>query len=342
VYLTLLSELILGLSVFVILAAIWSDQRYSRHLLLPKISEKPMFVSLRVPPCDDVENVRFSTRDGKLLEGIYAPSKSERREGVLVYCHEYLADRWSFQVYAEGLREAGFDIFSFDFRNHGASESDPQHPSLPWLTNLEFLDLEAALDYLKCRADYDPAGVALFGVSRGGSAALAMAARRSDVWAVITDGAFPTVGTLVPYMQRFAALYVRIPFIVEHLPRAFLRFVGYRSISKAEKKFGCRFLHLESLVSRIAPKPWFAIHGESDSYISEAVARELFAQAREPKYLWVVPKAKHNRSQQIDPVAYRSKVVQFLLEFAPAPNASDRDARIRTSDRSRAEVTVRN
>jgi pimeloyl-ACP methyl ester carboxylesterase len=316
--LTLLGEIVIGLSLFGLLLAIWSDQRYSRTLLLPKISEKPMFVALRVPPCDDVERVRFSTRDGKMLEGIYARHTSGSRRGVLVFCHEYLADRWSFQVYADGFRDAGFDIFSFDFRNHGESETDPQHPSLPWLTNLEFLDLEAALDYLQCRPDRDPNGFALFGVSRGGSAALAMAARRHDVWAVVTDGAFPTVGTLIPFMRRFAALYVNLPYLVDHLPRTFLKFVAYRGITKAERKFGCRFLHLESLVSRIGPRPWFAIHGETDSYISVQVARELFSIARESKQLWVVPKAKHNRSQQVQPEEYRERIVEFLATNAPA------------------------
>lgn len=315
--LTVLGEIVLGISLFGLILAIWSDQRYSRTLLLPKLSEKPMFVALRVPPCEDVESVRFSTRDGKLLEGIYARHLGQSRRGVIVFCHEYLADRWSFQVYADGLREAGFDVFSFDFRNHGHSEQDPQHPSLPWLTNLEFFDLEAALDYLQCRSDSDPNGVALFGVSRGGSTALAIAARRKDVWAVVTDGAFPTVGTLIPFMSRFAALYVNLPYLVDHLPRPFLKFVAYRGISKAERKYGCRFLHLESLVSRIAPRPWLAIHGESDSYISPDVARGLFAVARGPKQLWLVPKAKHNRSQQVSPDEYRGRITEFLLESAP-------------------------
>lgn len=325
---TLLGEIAVGLSLFVLFLAIWSDQRYSRTLLLPKISEKPMFVALRVPPCEDVERVRFGTRDGKMLEGVYAPNTSDHRKGVVVFCHEYLADRWSFQVYADGLRESGFDVFSFDFRNHGESETDPQHPSLPWLTNLEFLDLEAALDYLQCRPDRDPNGVALFGISRGGSTALAMAARRKDIWAVVTDGAFPTVGTLIPFMSRFAALYVNLPYLVDHLPRPFLKFVGYRGIAKAERKFGCRFLHLESLVSRISPSPWFSIHGESDSYISINVARELFDTAREPKQMWSVPKAKHNRSQQMHPEEYRSRILEFLTVHMPVPVESEPFAKV--------------
>ena len=314
----LLAEILLGLGVFVILFGIWCDQRYSRRILLPKISEKPMFVALRVPPCEDGELVKFSTRDGMLLQGVYVRALAPKRLGTLIFSHEYLADRWSFQAYAEGVREAGFDIFSFDYRSHGESQDDPSHPSLPWLTDHEFMDLEAAMDYIRSRPDHDENGVALFGISRGGSTALAMAAKRTDVWGVITDGAFPTVGTLVPYMIRFAKLYVKMGSIVEKFPSFVFRFVGYRGVARAEKKYGCEFLHLESLVGKISPRPWLAIHGQADNYITTDVAERLFQAAREPKQMWIVPKAKHNRSQQVEPEEYRRRLTEFLVANAPA------------------------
>ena len=55
--LKLFAEILLGLLVMAILFAIWCDQRYSRRILLPKITEKPMFMALRVPPCEDGETV---------------------------------------------------------------------------------------------------------------------------------------------------------------------------------------------------------------------------------------------------------------------------------------------
>lgn len=336
--LTLFSEIILGLLVFVVFAAIWCDQLYSRRIVLPKISEQPMFLALRVPPCEDGNCIRFSTRDGKLLQGTYFKTTARERIGVVVFCHEFLANRWSFQIYADGLRESGFDLFAFDFRNHGDSDLDDSHPSLPWLTDREYMDLEAALDYLGSRPDSDGTGYALFGVSRGGSTALALAAKRADVWAVITDGAFPTLGTLIPYMMRFATLYVRLGFLVELFPNFLYRFVGYRGLIYAEHKYGCKFLHLESLVGKIAPRPWLAIHGQSDNYITPEIAKELFAQARQPKQMWIVPKAKHNRSQQLQPVEYKEKITGFLRSNAPSvqlsvsPNTVEPTPETRTQD----------
>ncbi len=75
---------------------------------------------------------------------------------------------------------------------------------MQWATDRELRDLRAALGYLRTRGDRDPAGFGLFGVSRGGTTALLAAAAERDVWGVITDGAFPTSGTMVPYMIRWA------------------------------------------------------------------------------------------------------------------------------------------
>lgn len=314
-------EILLGSVILVALGALWCDQQYSRKILLPKITEKPMFLALRVEPCPDGELIKFTSTDGKLLHGSYFHTTATKRLGILVFSHEYLANRWSFQVYADGVREAGFDVFAFDYRNHGDSEDDTSHPSLPWLTDREVMDLEAALDYLRSRPDYDQMGVALMGVSRGGSTSLAMASKRSDVWAVITDGAFPTVGTLMPYMIRFAELYVRLGFIVKRLPHFVYRFVAYRGLIYAQKKYGCEFLNLESMIGRISPRPWLAIHGLSDNYITPEVARRMFQIGREPKELWMVPKAKHNRSQQLFPEEYRKRITEFLVNASPSRKA---------------------
>ena len=119
---------------------------------------------------------------------------------MIVYCHEYLSDRWSFHPYLDHLRDLGFDIFTFDFRNHGESESEPGYAPMQWTSDREVRDLRAALAYLRSRPDRDPAGFGLFGVSRGGTTGLLVAPAERDVWGVITDGAFPTQGTMVAYI----------------------------------------------------------------------------------------------------------------------------------------------
>ena len=174
---------------------------------------QPVFLPLKVSPIELGETVEFPSTDGLRLAGSYFRSRTGEQAGVIVYCHEYLSDRWSFRPYIDGLRDIGFDIFTFDFRNHGSSATEADYAPIQWATDREVRDLKGALRYLRTRADRDPAGLGVFGVSRGGTTALLAAADEPDVWAVVTDGAFPTSGTMLPYILRWAEIYVQHPIV---------------------------------------------------------------------------------------------------------------------------------
>ena len=301
------------LAIFLIYVAI----RYS-PIVGRVFEEKPLFLPLRVAPLEnDGEEVRFPTRDGLELAGTYLPSRQPTRVGVLVFCHEYLSDRWSYRPYADHFRDLGFDIFSFDFRNHGQSGSDPAYQPLQWVTNHELCDLRAALDYLRSRPDHDPAGCGLFGVSRGGGTALVVAANEPSVWGVITDGAFGTRSTMLAYILRWAEIYVGSPIFWKSMPLWLFAFVGWVGRIYSQRRLKCRFPDVERAVARLAPRPWLMIHGGKDAYIGPEIARALFAHAGEPKDLWIVPGAKHNRCREVQPEAYRERVAGFLAQYGP-------------------------
>ena len=59
------------------------------------------------------------------------------------------------------------------------------------------------------------------------------------------------------------------------------------------------------------------IHGAKDAYIGPEIARQLFVLAGEPKDLWIVPGAKHNRCREVDPDAYAARIESFLQQYAP-------------------------
>jgi pimeloyl-ACP methyl ester carboxylesterase len=288
--------------------------------------EKPLFLPLRLPPQDGGEAVRFRTEDGFALGGTYFQTTAPSRVGVLVFCHEYLSDRWSFAPYTESLRGFGYDVFTFDFRNHGGSDCDSGYRPLQWVTDHEVRDLRAALDYLRSRPDRDPAGFGLFGVSRGGSTALLVAAQDPDVWGVVTDGAFPTRGTMLAYILRWAEIYVANPGFYRALPLWIFRFLAWAGRVRSEKRLNCRFPDVERAVARLAPRPWLAIHGARDAYIGPEIARTLFAEAGEPKELWVVPEAKHNRCREVAPDEYAARLGAFLARFAPRRSLAEAGA----------------
>ena len=313
-------------SALLVLAALAAFLAYAAVRYTPIIGrifeEKPMFLPLRVPRVEEGDDVRFRTRDGLNLVGTYLKARTSRRTGVLVFCHEYLSDRWSALPYADHLRDQGFDLFSFDYRNHGESDVDPAYKPLQWVTDHELTDLDAALAYLRTRPDADAAGVGLFGVSRGGGTALCVAGRDPRVWGVITDGAFPTRGMMVAYMIRWAEIYVgrQRPPGEGVVPVAVFRIISAGPPQAPESPGQTRLLryaNVERGVARLAPRPWLAIHGQKDAYIGVDIARELFERAGGPKELWIVEGAKHNRGREKEPVVYADRITSFFLRYAP-------------------------
>ena len=281
--------------------------------------EKPLFFPLRVAPTGEGEDVRIGRRAGSAHPGrdIFQRPGAARRLGVVVFCHEYLGDRWSALAYAGHLRDLGFDLFSFDFRNHGGSDAEPGYQPLQWLTTHEVTDLRAALHYVRGRSDADPAGVGLYGVSRGGSAALCVGGKDPSVWGVVTDGAFPTRGTMLAYILRWAEIYVGVKALWRHLPIQSYQFLAWSSRKRTQARLNCRFPDVERATARLAPRPLLMIHGEKDSYIGPDIARGLFDVAGDPKELWVVPKAKHNRCREVAGRDYSDRVASFFLANAP-------------------------
>ncbi len=288
--------------------------------------DSPVFRPLRADPLEGGEEVRFPTADGYSLAGTYLRSRQGSRIGVIVFCHEFLGDRSSAGPYAGTLLDLGFDLFSFDFRNHGESDSEPGHSPLQWTSNRETRDLKAALAYLRNRSDADPAGVGLFGVSRGGATAMAVAAREPRVWGVVTDSAFPTRGTMTAYILRWAEIYVGTGPIWRAMPLFVFKFVGWAGRKRTERRLGRRFPDIERAVARIGPRPLLMIHGEKDNYIGPDIARGLFAHVQEPKELWIVAGAKHNRSREVDPIAYREHVENFFRRYAPRRPGTGKEA----------------
>jgi uncharacterized protein len=284
----------------------------SRHFQM-----QPLFIPLRVRPVEKGESVEFMTDDGLRLSGSYLRGRTEEQAGLIVYCHEYHGDRWSVHPYIDHLRDLGFDLFTFDFRNHGASDHEPGYDPMQWTSDREVRDLRAAIKYLRQRPDRDPAGFGLFGVSRGGTTALLGAALEPDVWGVITDGAFPTRGTMLPYIIRWAEIYVRSKFLRNLVPECVFAMLAVSAQRQTERRLNCRFPSVEAAAARLSPRPWLMIHGEKDEYISPAIARGLFKCGRKSNELWLVPEAKHNRCLQSDPAAHAARIVEFLERIAP-------------------------
>jgi alpha-beta hydrolase superfamily lysophospholipase len=280
--------------------------------LMRIFQEKPLFVIPRGQPQPDAEEVTLTTAEGLKLHGCYLPTTAPRRKGVILFGLEFGANRWSCVPYCEDLRAAGYDVFALEWRNQGDSDVQPDYEPLPWVCDRDTADCRTALEYLKTRPDADPRGVGLFGISKGGGAGLVVMADDPAIRCAVTDGAFATYSTMVPYARVWFAIYNTNYAFHGLLWAWYYGWVAKVGIAQAGRERGVKFLSVEKAVRRLGRRPWLMIHGADDTYIKATMARDLFRCARGPKELWVVPGAKHNQALNLVGDEYKRRLREFF------------------------------
>ena len=289
--------------------------------------ERPLFIIPRGQPTDAAEHVTFPAPDGLTLRGCYLPTTTAQRRGVILFGLEFGSDRWACRQYCEELVATGYDVFTYEPRNQGDSDKDPNYEPLQWVTDKDVADMRAAIGYLLARPDADPNGIGVFGISKGGSTALLIAPSQPAIRCLATDGAYATYTTMVPYMQRWICIYSDRLKLQRVLPRWFYGLIGLTGVKKVARNRGVTYPSVEKSVGKLRV-PLLMIHGEGDTYIKPEMAKTLFDRAREPRELWLVPKAKHNQALNVAGGDYHRRVVEFFdqhlarLGTTPATTAS--------------------
>jgi alpha-beta hydrolase superfamily lysophospholipase len=305
----------LGL-LFLVVAAALSVQAHIMRIYFPHLvrifQERPLFILPDARPIDGAETVEFHGTSGK-LHGCYLPAAGVRK-GVIVFGLEFGSNRWACLPYCERLREQGFAVFSFEFRGQGESSAQPGYVPMQWVTNYEVEDFRAAIAYVKSRADADPRGVGIFGISKGAGAGLLAAVDEAYVRCGVTDGLFATHTTMVPYMKRFVLIYGKHSLLIRSLPDWYFRWIAHVGLRRVAQERYCNFPHVEKALPRFSPRPLLMIHGAADNYIKPEMARELFGHAAEPKDFWLVDRAKHNQSLRVAGEEYQQRLVAFFTQ----------------------------
>jgi dipeptidyl aminopeptidase/acylaminoacyl peptidase len=294
-----------------------AGQLYYRSKYLGQIvrifEEKPLFIVPRGKPVPDAEDVTFPTDDGLNLRGCYLTARRPRK-GVLLFGLEFGSNRWAELQYCSELLDAGNDHFAYEPRNQGESDKDAAYDPLQWVTDKDLSDARAAVAYLKARPDAPADGIGLLGVSKGGSVGLLLAA--SDPWVrcAITDGAYATHTTMVPYMRRWVHIYIKsYPKLRRMIvPDYFYALLGRAAVRRSAERRQVQFLDVEQAIDRMR-QPLLMIHGGADTYIKPEMAEALFAKASgRPKELWLIPGAKHNQGLHTAGADYHRRLVEFF------------------------------
>jgi hypothetical protein len=207
--------------------------------------------------------VALETADGSKLAAWWKPPPAEAPAVVLFHGNAgSIADR---VFKAAALAEAGFGLLMVEYRGYGGNPGAPSESGL-------YEDARAAARFLEAQGLARRRWV-LYGESIGAGPAVQLAQElaargpdgRDRLGGVILEAAFTSTADLA------AGLYWFLPM------RLLVR---------------DRFDNLGKIASIGAPL--LIVHGERDEIVPLAHARRLFAAAREPKTLRLVPGAGHN------------------------------------------------
>ena len=260
----------------------------------------------------------FKTEDGLTLQACHFKQADRPSRGLILFCHELGGNRWSAMSYCEGLFDAGFEILSFDFRNHGSSDKQAGYEPLHWLTEFELTDVRGGLSLIKSRDDLAQQPLGIFGVSRGGSAALAAASTSEAIACVACESAYSTRSMMSLFSQRWVSLLVP-QWMSGWIPawHVEMSLTGGRLYSQFKRK--CRYVHLERSVPSLRDRPVLLISGERDNYVRPEIAKSLHeCLGEDVADLWMVPKARHNGARQTDQESYDQRLVEFFSSLSAA------------------------
>jgi len=180
------------------------------------------------------------------------------------------------------LRRLGFSVLIMDYRGYGKSGGG--FPS----ERQVYEDAETAWNYLIQDLHIDPGHAFIYGHSLGGAVAIELGLRHSDAAGLILESTFtsmPDMAKLTYWMfpadwllnQRFDAL-AKIPLL--RLPVLF-------------------------------------IHGTADAEVPYTMSERLFAAAREPKCLVLIPGGGHEDSAEFGGTLYTRVVLDFTQNTRP-------------------------
>jgi len=317
----------LSLALFVVLLL----AKYVRIMLNIFVDTHP---PLSMGPMDfqriEGRTVRFRSFDGTSLRGMHieVPNRAAYK-GTIVFCHEFGSDMYSWARYARPLVEAGFDVFTFDFRGHGDSSCPGKYRPLQWPSDKELEDTLGACAYVESslQAEGLSPKIGIFGISRGAGAALLAAATDTHIQAIVCDGAFSTDTTLVALMKRWAKIFAGVKLIYENHSDYFWYFLLWLLMRFAQPRLSCRFPSVRKALKDMQPRPILFIHGLQDTYIREDQTQLLHDEAPEPKYLWMVPGAKHNQSVIVQPAEYAARTVALFRKHLAGEAVEEQEIR---------------
>jgi alpha-beta hydrolase superfamily lysophospholipase len=259
------------------------------------VLKKPFFGRFQKPwanpegyVADDWTRVEFPNASGARLVGLHARARTGAPKAVVVVPHPMVAEAkgWAMRSgHTDLLRDAGYDVFVFDFNGFGESENG----RFEFPTDIVAAGQAAA----KLHPDVP---VALLGISMGaGYGVCALDTPDHPFKAAVIENAFTT---LDEFWIQYKAPYVLL-----------------RTLSALAPTLARTLRPIERITTIQGVQSMFLIYGADDTATPPGMGERLLAACPLPddkRSLWVVPQARHLRASKAAPDEYRTRVVGFL------------------------------
>ncbi len=248
---------------------------------------------------EDWREATFTSSDGLHLDGWYIPPAPDADGAAVLLVHGHGGSRLDYVNIAPFLIREGYGLLMFDLRASGTSEGE-----LVTMGCHEVMDVEAAFAYLVTRPEVDAERIGIFGHSMGGTSAIRAMVRIPQARVLIASAAYTSfydsVADGVKQIPPFPAF--PIANVIEQM-------VTWQA--------DCDVSEVRPIddVPNISPRPILFIQGAEDVTVQPRNADDLFAAAREPKFLYMVEGAGHGDVYETDPAEYERRVLDFLSEY---------------------------
>jgi uncharacterized protein len=206
--------------------------------------------------------------------------------------HGIRANRLEMLDRARFLHAQGFSVLLFDFQASGASGG--RHITFGYL---EAADARSAFEFLRAKTPGERIGV--IGLSLGGASAI-LADPPIEAGAMVLEAVYSSFGKAVEN---------RLVMRCGRLCAYFSPLLTWQV--KPRLGFDPAVLQPAARISRIHA-PVLLIAGEQDQHATLEDVKQIFANANEPKELWVVEGAPHADFHRVAKAEYERRVLAFL------------------------------
>lgn len=275
------------LIILISLLAVFTCLVVPGHLLTMPANRK---IDQNTPP---YEQISVTNKYGNSIKGWYA--EGESKEQVILLLHPLRYNRKYMKGRADLFLKHGYSVCLIDMQAHG--ETAGKNVTFGYR---ESNDVIATVSYLKRVLKFKKVGIV--GISLGGAATL-FGGSKIHADAIVLESVYPNVQSAIsnrvkmrlgPLDKFITPLLVKQIKPIIQIDPSLLNPIDYANSNEVPK---------------------FVISGKADKRTTELETKNLYAEIKAYKELWLLEKARHEDLYEFNPKEYEDKVIGFLRKF---------------------------